>query len=307
MSPGVIIGIIIAAVAIIAIALVIVMTKLGKQDDRKADSQRGVFLDTESSGQANVPLEPDSDVSISFAGGSDSYNEEYTEIIAEQEDAERFQQALEEAAREDTDDGDADPPAEVTTRVSGAQARGDEIDQIRVFFSGVYYVKGTLFGDDGNTPFELAVSGQDLETVADFDGNKLSFVRQNGKMYVKNPDSKTYAVLNSTLMSMMGMSDGDFKFSLGNMPYDADEPDEVAETEYEGAPAREYIYKNSESTAVVTVVNGKVRLIATGSSADSAVPKLLVDELSGSIPDDMLTLNGYKKQNVLIFFGNLAS
>ena len=88
MNSGIVLGIIIAAVVVVAVVLVVVMTKLGKQDEKKPANEAGVFLDTTGGNEYDpVAIEPDPDMSISFAGSSTPFNEEYTEIIAEQEDA----------------------------------------------------------------------------------------------------------------------------------------------------------------------------------------------------------------------------
>ncbi len=305
MNSGIVLGLIIAAVAIVAVVLVIVMTRLGNQDDKKPSSDSGVFLDTSGDNDYEpVAIEPDFDVSISFAGSSTPFNEEYTQLIAEQEDAERFEHALEEAAMEEDQNDDTPAPEAPTTRKTTAEPRGDDIDEIRIFFSGVYYIKGTMVGEE-DTPFEMAVSGQDLDTAAVFEGHKMTFMRLNGKMYIKNPETSRYAVLNGTLMSLMGLNDDDFKFSLGIMPYDADKPDEVREVMYDGGKAREYVYLKDGSATVITVADGKMQQVSLGDTADTAEPHLIVEELSGEIPDGLLTLDGYQKQNIMSFFKDL--
>ncbi|MCR5782716.1 MAG: hypothetical protein K6G90_08275 [Clostridia bacterium] len=305
MDSGIILGIIIAAVVVVAVALVIVMTKLGKQDEKRPSSEAGVFLDT-SGGNDYEPaaIEPDPDMSISFAGSSTPFNEEYTEIIAEQEDAERFERALEEASKAEDQNEDEPAPAVPTTRKTSVEPKGDDIDEIRIFFSGVYYIKGKMVGDE-DTPFEMAISGQDLDTAAEFDGKKLNFMRLDGKMYIKNQETHHYAVLNSTLMSLLGVSNDDFKFSLGKISYDADKPDKVNEVLYNGEKALEYVYLSDDSAAVITVADGRMMEVALGDTPDNAKPHMIVDELCGDIPEGLLTLDGYKKQNVMSFFTEL--
>ena len=196
---------------------------------------------------------------------------------------------------------------EKTTKVSEetTEAKGSVLSTIAAFFSGKYYIDGTMINRGEQSPFELAMNGSDFQIFSELDGKDIAIMQLAGKTYMLNPDTKKYAELTPAFQKMTGINAEDLKFDFNAVGFDADKPSAVKKAEYKGEPADCYIYSSDKSHIEFIADENEILQMTVFNSDGSAATVIAADEFSAEIPDEMLNFKGYSKTNMITFISSM--
>lgn len=180
-------------------------------------------------------------------------------------------------------------------------------DGFLALLANSFYLDCTLVDStSGTTPFVIAVSNGNTEVSYDMDGMQIAMMTLDGGTYLVSPKTKTYVNASKSLMSMIGMDSDDFDLDM--MWPNGDTVFKFTDTEYEGAQAVCAEYSDVDGVLTkIYISNGKVASIDSCDSSGTAVSRMIVNEITGNIPSDMLTLNGMSSVGIMSFVTNIMS
>lgn len=312
--------IILGIVAIIVISAVIV-SAVGKKNKDKEFSEEPVLSENAGDNEDSTPVTSADDVSVTFDGTTLTFTDE-VEIrelenlitTAEKPDATTISQLA--TTMKNSQQAQTKPTKqyetttkyiETTTVVTtkAAQQSNKALADISAFFSGKYYLDGSMISDGEKSPFEIAMNGNDFQVYSELDGTDISIMSLGGKLYMLNPDSKKYAELNAAFRSIVGINEEDFKFEFSTIKFDGSKPTEVKKATYKGSPAVCYVYKGADNHLEFICVNDEIVQFAVFDAAGAAKTALEIEEFSAQIPSNMLNFKGYNKTNIVSFMKDL--
>lgn len=181
----------------------------------------------------------------------------------------------------------------------------DALRVIAAFFSGTYYLDGTMISGGEEMPLEIAMNGADYEVFTEMDGSDIAIMNLGGKIYLLNPANKKYMELSSAVQKMMGISDDMFTFEFTKIKFDAYSPTAVTQATYKGSPAVCYSYRGNGNALDFITVNNEIRQLILYNADGKADTVLETDEFSAQIPGDMLNFKGYSKTNMISFMSSM--
>lgn len=196
---------------------------------------------------------------------------------------------------------------EKTTTVSEetTEAKDRIISTIAAFFSGRYYIDGSMISGGDKNPFELAMNGSDYQVFSELDGKDISIMQLEGKTYMLNPDTKKYAELTPSFQKMTGINADDLKFDFNSSGFDADKPSAVKKAVFNGNEADCYIYTSARSHIEFIADENEIMQMTVFNSDGTPATIIIADEFSAVIPEEMLNFKGYSKTNMISFITSL--
>ncbi len=215
-------------------------------------------------------------------------------------------------AQPDETTTDETTTAETTTEEPSTGVVVSEYPEvIDTFFSGKFYLKCAM-GDDTDASVEIAANGKNYELVASFGEMQFNIYYYRYQTYFKNPAKKTYAIYDKeakeTLSNYMDGFELDFDEILMNFEFGKVEPtgDPVlTKGSFGGEECDIYTFGNDGGATAFYFVDEELRSIVKLDANGNETSIILVEELSSKIPSGMLTLSGYKKQEILSFLLSL--
>ena len=186
-----------------------------------------------------------------------------------------------------------------------AEKKNSVVDSIQSFFDGKFYMDGSMISGGSKTPLEIAMDGNDFHLFSEMDGSDIAIMKKDGKLYIMNPDKKTYAVIDAAMKKMMDLDEESLTFDFAKLKFDGDKPASVTKVTYNGKDGICYTYKDSENgIEFITVGDDIVQIIQ--SEADGSVRSVIeLDEFSKEIPSEMLSFKGYSKKNIISFIKDM--
>lgn len=177
--------------------------------------------------------------------------------------------------------------------------------KIKAFLNRSCYVRGAIYDSTGGTPVVAAFDGENLEIITNLDGTEISFLKLDGKLYLKRTALKQYAELTDTVMDMFGMSIDDLNFNFGNGDYD-DVKDHLTGTTavtIDGKEGVRFEYNKNGGIFRFYFVNDELVELDIGTESEIDT-QLSVSYFSEAIPGDMLTLKGYTASSFMAMFAD---
>lgn len=173
--------------------------------------------------------------------------------------------------------------------------------------SNSFYMVCTVPDSSGtDTNFSIAVSGSDSEISYDMDSMKIALMNLNGETYLVNPKNNTYINASKTMLSMMGISDEDLSFDM--MWPDKNTKFTFEDSQYDSNDAVCCTYTDSDGVLTkIYIVDSQIVGIDSCDSSGNAVSSIKVSALTGSIPEDQLTLSGKRSAGMMDFVTNLMN
>ncbi len=173
--------------------------------------------------------------------------------------------------------------------------------------SNSFYMVCTVPDSSGtDTNFSIAVSGSDSEISYDMDSMKIALMNLNGETYLVNPKNNTYINASKTMLSMMGISDEDLSFDM--MWPDKNTKFTFEDSQYDSNDAVCCTYTDSDGVLTkIYIVDSQIVGIDSCDSSGNAVSSIKVSTLTGSIPEDQLTLSGKRSAGMMDFVTNLMN
>ena len=173
--------------------------------------------------------------------------------------------------------------------------------------SNSFYMVCTVPDSSGtDTNFSIAVSGSDSEISYDMDSMKIALMNLNGETYLVNPKNNTHINASKTMLSMMGISDEDLSFDM--MWPDKNTKFTFEDSQYDSNDAVCCTYTDSDGVLTkIYIVDSQIVGIDSCDSSGNAVSSIKVSALTGSIPEDQLTLSGKRSAGMMDFVTNLMN
>ena len=314
--------IIVIAVLVIAVvtAVVIIRHKKTKPDEvpgAVSESAGDTVPDEEPGETVFEPVTFSEDVSVTFEGITADFAENLEDFAAQAAGTTAFKpektvfggaQSTNAAA------GSVGKPQkspeqyleETTVKTTdAAEQNNDALRVIAAFFSGTFYLDGTMITGNEEMPLEIAMDGSDYEVFTEMDGSDIAIMNLGGKIYLLNPANKKYMELSAAIQKMMGISDDMFTFEFTKIKFDAASPSSVTQATYKGSPAVCYSYRGDGNALDFITVNDEIRQLIVYNADGKAETVLETDEFSAQIPDDMLNFKGYSKTNMISFMSSM--
>jgi len=310
-----IILIIAAVVVVIAIIVAVAITKGKKNDvpvnENATEESAGFLPETEE--KDTSPVTFTEDVSISFEGISGSYADELLEHATTAATTVAFKPEVTTRSVQPQTTKPVKPQVsttkhlEETTKVTENRTDGSDnvMNVLASFFSGKYYMDGTMISGGEKTPLEIAMDGNDFQIYSEMDGKDIAIMNKDGDIYLMNPDTKKYTELNAAVKKMMGLDTTDFSFSFNKVKFEAKFPSSVTEATHNGNPAVCYKYVNNEHEMVFIAVDEEIVQMILYDSRKNPETIVDIDEFTAGYPEDMLTFKGYSKTNMISFISSL--
>lgn len=308
------IGAIIIIAVIIAAAVIISGAAKKKNEKTSVQSDTGVENETEDENEEDTtPVTFSEDIEFTLEGVSSDYGEMLQEHALDTSVTTAYKPEGT-TIKPQTNETPTKKPTvtpeeyiETTTVKTQVPASSSEkaIDVIRAFFNGKYYFDGEMISGKDKTVLEIAMDGDNFEAFTEFEKKDVAMMKIGGKLYMLNPDTMKYTEFSSAIQKMMGIDESAFKFEFNSIKFDPDKPYSVTQAKYNGEDAVCYTYKNDEKTMEFTAVGDEIKQLAVYDKSGNATMALKADEFTGEIPEDMLTLQGYSKTNMISFFSAL--
>lgn len=193
------------------------------------------------------------------------------------------------------------------TQENTPEYKAYKCDGFLALLANSFYLDCTLIDStSGSTPFVIAVSNGNTEMSYDMDGMQIAMMTLGDNTYLVSPKTKTYVNASKTLMSAMGMDADDLDLNM--MWPNGDTVFTFTETEYEGAQAVCAEYTDTDSVITkIYISDGKIISIDSCDSSGTAVSRMIVNEITGNIPSDMLTLDGMTSVGIMTFVTDIMS
>ena len=186
-----------------------------------------------------------------------------------------------------------------------ADGSGEVMKVLTSFFSGKYYMDGTMISGGEKTPLEIAMDGNDFQIYSEMDGKDIAIMNKDGDIYLMNPDTKKYTELNAAVKKMMGLETTDFSFNFNKVKFDASAPSKVTAATHNGKSAVCYRYENKENMMDFIAVDEEIVQMILYNSERNPDTVVDIDEFTAGYPEDMLTFKGYSKTNMISFISSL--
>lgn len=304
--------IIVLVIVIIVLAVVIAALKISKKKrSGEEGSTAGTVTDEdgEESGSSNssAAISDDGTFSVEFESDGTDYSEQlssHSDVVTNVASTHSsVSETKASSGGKQTGGSSTSTYKEKETVITNEKTTGssEEKKQIKSFFNKKFYLKGVMISDGEAQDVEMAMNGDNVEVYSDMDGIKIGIFIQDGKTYLKNPETKKYMLLSKATMKMMGVNADELTFDLGDVSFDADKPSSVTKATYNGQDAVSYTYNNDGEKASFVFVSGKLKEISLSSGS-----KLQCEKFSSSIPSNMLTLDGFEKQNMMSFMADFS-
>lgn len=310
-----IILIIAAVVVVVAIIVAVVIAKGKKSEipvnENVAEETAGFLPETEE--KDTSPVTFTEDVSISFDGISGSYADELLEHATVSSTTVAFKPEVTTRPVQAQTTKPVKPQVsttkhlEETTKVTEnlADGSGEVMNVLTSFFSGKYYMDGTMISGGEKTPLEIAMDGNDFQIYSEMDGKDIAIMNKDGDIYLMNPDTKKYTELNAAVRKMMGLETTDFSFNFNKVKFDASAPSKVTAATHNGKPAVCYRYESKENMMDFIAVDEEIVQMILYNSELTPETVVDIDEFTAGYPEDMLTFKGYSKTNMISFISSL--
>lgn len=313
-----IILIIAAVIVVLAIIVAFVIVKGRKNDvpvnESVAEEMPGFLPGTEEND--STPVTFTEDVTVSFEGIDEDYADELLEHATTSATTVAFKPEVTAQASRPSSAQTTKPSKpqvsttkhiEQTTKMSENPADGSDavMKVLTSFFSGKYYLDGTMISGGEETPVEIAMDGSSFQIFSEMDGNDIAIMNKDGDIYLMNPDTKKYTELNAAVRKMMGIDTADFSFNFSKVKFNASEPASVTEATHKGESAVCYRYKNNEHEMVFVAVDGEIVQMILYDSQNNPETVVDIDEFTAGYPENMLTFKGYSKTNMISFISSL--
>lgn len=319
--------VIIAAILIVAVIVTVSIVKSKKSEVTETeDTTTSTGSDTENEDnfiipsdnqneEATTPVTFMEDVEISFEGLSTEFSEMLTEhaytsaapVATKAEIKQTTTSEYKPVKKPTAPQITTKEHLEATTVVTTEAAPQDEdvLSVINSFFNRVYYFDGQMISGTEETPLEIAMNKDDFQVFSEIDGKDISFLMQNDKMYMLNPDTKKYTEFSASVQKMFGIDSSEFSFEFNNSQFDGYNPDSTTKAVFKNQDAVCYTYKNNEGRTEFICVGNEIKQMAMFDAQSNASTVLVADEFSSQIPDEMLNFQGYSKTNIISFMSSL--
>lgn len=314
-------------IAVIAVLLIAVVTAIVMIKHKKTQQGEVSVAGSESAGDTLPEEEPEEtdfdpvtfseDVSVTFEGITTAFAENLEDFAAQSAGTTAFKPETTSfggAQSTSAASGSVGKPQkepeqyleETTVKTTDAAEQNDDAMRvIAAFFSGTYYLDGTMISGNEEMPLEIAMDGADYEVFTEMDGSDIAIMNLGGKIYLLNPANKKYMELSSAVRKMMGITDDMFSFEFTKIKFDAYSPSSVTQATYKGSPAVCYSYRGDGNALDFITVNHEIRQLIVYNAEGKAGTVLETDEFSAQIPDDMLNFKGYSKTNMITFMSSM--
>lgn len=181
----------------------------------------------------------------------------------------------------------------------------DVMSQIQSFFDCSFYMDGIMVSGGSETPLEMAVNGNDMHIFSEMDGTDIAILNLDGKLYLMNPASKKYIVIDAALKKMMDIDEESLTFDFMKIKFDSQSPSSVTKATFKGNDAVCYTYKSSDNCIDFIIADSEIKQIIQYSPNNEASSVITLDEFSAEIPAEMLNLKGYSKTNMISFLSDM--
>ncbi len=184
---------------------------------------------------------------------------------------------------------------------------GVEVDvypaAIDAFFSGNFYLNGTMVDGKNSTPLKMATGKSQTEIAVMIPDSNLnvSIYAKGKETYLKlsSGDKKHYVELTDLLKDEMNIDFSEIMGQLTSIKFnDAGKP-VLTHGIYDGMECDIYTFANDEGVAIKFYAIEDKIVQLTLSDAESVESAIAITELTSKIPSNMLTLKGYSKTSVL--------
>ena len=303
-----------AVIIVIAIIITVAVTKNKKDNVPTAEPTAGDvagFL-PESDEADTTPVTFTEDITVSFEGVDEDYADALFEHATNSATTVAFKPEVQ-TTRVPPTTKPAKPQVSTTKYLeettvmteNTTQSTDIIITKLKAFFSGRYYIDGTMISGGEKTPLEMAMNGDDFQVYSEMDGKDIAIMKLDGNIYLMNPDTKKYTELNASVRKMMGINEESFSFSFNNMNINAETPDSVTECTYKGNKAVCYKYIGEKNHIEFIAVGDEVVQMILYNPQGGVETVVDFDEFTAGYPDDMLTFKGYSKTNMISFISSM--
>lgn len=157
--------------------------------------------------------------------------------------------------------------------------------------SGSFHMVGSMVDRSGTAaPMEVAVTGNSIYMLSDFEGAKMGMLVSNDTVYMIYPEKKAYLELSDSIMNMAGLdinelvSSDQINFSsYGNL----NEADFVTEEVYNGKTCQVYHFDGADGSETRVIMNGtELMRLASYNSSGKFLSSTDIDSISGTVPAD---------------------
>lgn len=308
---------IIAAVVVVAAIIITVCVINGKKKDAPVadtvtEETAGFLPDSDEAD--TTPVTFTEDVTVSFEGIDSAYADDLLEHATNSATTIAFKpEATTVRAPAQATTNPAKPQISTTKYLeettvmtdNPTQGSGAVISKLAAFFSGKYYIDGTMISGGEKTPLEMAMNGEDFQVYSEMDGQDIAIMKLDGDIYLMNPDTKKYTELNAAVRKMMGITEDTFSFSFSKVNFDAHSPAAVTECTHKGRNAVCYTYKSSTNHMDFIAVGDEIVQMILYNAQGGTDTVVEFDEFTAGYPSDMLTFKGYSKTNMISFISSM--
>ena len=174
---------------------------------------------------------------------------------------------------------------------------------IDAFFSGNFYLNGSMTDGKTSTPIKMATGKSQTEIAIDMPDSdlELSIYAKGKETYLKlsSGDKKHYVELTDILKDEMNIDFSEIMGQLTSIKFnDAGKPI-LTHGIYNGKECDIYTFANEEGTAIRFYAIDEKVVQLTLADAESVESSIAITELTSKIPSNMLTLKGYTKASIL--------
>ncbi len=304
-----------AVVVVIAIIITLCVAKGKKKDTPVSETvaEETVGFLPESDETEITPVTFTEDVTVSFEGVDEDYADALFEHATNSATTVAFKPEVQTTRVAPVTAKPVKPQVSTTKHLEETTVKSDNpaensgkvINLLKSFFSGKYYMDGTMIAGGEKTPLEMAMDGGNFQVFSEMDGQDIAIMKLDGDIFLMNPDTKKYTELNAAVRKMMGISDDTFSFSFNNVNFDASSPESVTQCTYNGINAVCYKYINSTNHMEFVAVDDEVVQMVLYNSQGGAETVVELDEFSADLPEEMLTFKGYSKTNMISFISSM--
>ncbi len=165
-------------------------------------------------------------------------------------------------------------------------------EQIGIYHSGHYYLKGILEQDGESKDTELAITkDKTIYMVSDIDGDEVGMLRDaDATVYLVNPDAKAYLELSPTLLKVLGMDTDELDktvnvaVSSSGFTY----PHSVEKSVYRDQEfvVATYIFDNGKIEKFFLDESGQIQYIESYSDVNTLSNVMIVEILTADVPPE---------------------
>jgi len=184
---------------------------------------------------------------------------------------------------------------EIGDEITGEEPQAGDIN---TFISGKFYLEGTMYTEDSkdgmnvNIAMNSADNGQKaIQITTTMSGIYLGIYHDGDKTYVINIASKTYLELTEGIRKTLGLGDLDMNMDFSTTDDNVTKKFFNATINGEKGICSEVTSAEGTVTKLYTI-GDKLVQVDSHDSSDKLVSRIVVSELSASIPSNQLTLSG---------------